>query len=93
MMSSFYALSAYQYSNRINSLTQPRYLSTMLARAVLPKRSGSLAVAFLRTSTATILPPKQLQGQSRTLQFGSYRQSTVFYRAMSTALKPEERAG
>ncbi|EWM30635.1 alternative oxidase [Nannochloropsis gaditana] len=65
----------------------------MLARAVLPTRSGSLAAAFLKTSSATIMPPKQLQGLSRTLQVKSYRQSTVFYRAMSTTLKPEERAG
>ncbi len=66
----------------------------MLARALLPKRGGLVAAAFLRASSSTIPTTHTCPVVSpHALLAAPSPYPTILYRALSTTMKPEEDAG
>ncbi|GAB5029891.1 alternative oxidase [Nannochloropsis oceanica] len=63
----------------------------MLARALLPKRGGVVAVAFLRASASTMptMHTRTVVSQ-RAFMAAHSHYPTIFNRALSTTMKPEE---
>jgi len=66
----------------------------MLARALLPKRGGVVAVAFLRASASTMptMHTRTVVSQ-RAFMAAHSHYPTIFNRALSTTMKPEEDTG